>query len=58
LIRKKLKRYKELGSSENTSWAEIERGVSRVINYVSPSEVRAKLGSPRNIKEGSPPEGI
>ena len=48
----------ELGSSENTSWAEIEKGVSRVLNYASPSEIRAKLGSPRKIKEGPPPPGI
>jgi hypothetical protein len=57
-IRKKLKRYKEMGSSENTSWSEIEKGVSRVINYVSPSEIRSKLRSPRGIKEAEPPIGM
>ena len=58
LIRKKLKRFRELGSSENTSWSEIEKGVSRVINYVSPSEIRQKLRTPRGIKEVDPPVGI
>jgi hypothetical protein len=47
-----------LGSSENTSWSEIEKGVSRVINYVSPSEIRQKLRTPRGVKEVEPPEGI
>jgi len=57
LIRKRVRRYRDAVSSNTSSWAEIERGVSRVLNYVSPAETRARLGVPKEIKQ-NPPEGI
>ncbi len=39
----------------DSSWAEIEKGgYFRIVNYVSPTDIRAKIG-PYNVKDSQPP---